>query len=90
MPDNLKFMILLKPSEMHEIIIRDAIPSINPIMLNKVEKEMKPKLFFDHKCRKAIRVVRFIYLLGAMRFLRSFSNLSFKPLAPQKCKRKTF
>ena len=34
-------MALLKPSEMHEIMIRDAIPNINPIMLRSVEKEIK-------------------------------------------------
>ena len=32
-------MTSLKPSETQEIIIRDDRPSINPIMLSKVEKE---------------------------------------------------
>ena len=66
MPDNLLFMALLNPSDTHEIMISDAIPSINPIMLSTVEKEIKPKLCLDRKCRKAIRVVRFIFLPGAL------------------------
>ena len=66
MPDNLDVMVSVKPSEMHEIMVRDAIPSINPIMLKKVENVIKPKLCFDRKCRMAIRVVRFIHFPDAL------------------------
>ena len=38
-PDNLLLIISLNPSDIHEIIIRDDIPNIKPIMLNIVEKE---------------------------------------------------
>ena len=43
-PDNLLLITSLNPSDMQEIIIRDDIPSIKPIMLNIVEKEISPKL----------------------------------------------
>jgi hypothetical protein len=39
---------------------------MRPKMLRIVEKEMNPKLCLDRRCRRAIRVVRFIYLHGAL------------------------
>mgnify|MGYP003711465243 FL=1 len=51
---------------MQEIIIREAIPIVRPIILRTVEKEMKPKLCFDRKCRKATRVVSFIIFPDAL------------------------
>ena len=56
---------LLPASDTYEIIMRDEIPIINPMILRTVEKEIKPKLCFDRKCRIAIRVVKFIYLPDA-------------------------
>ena len=41
MPDNLELIASLKPSDTQEIIIREAMPSIKPIILSKVEKEIK-------------------------------------------------
>jgi hypothetical protein len=64
-PDNLLLITSLNPSDIHEIIIRDDIPSIKPIMLKIVEKEIKPKLWLERRCRRAIRVVRFICLHAA-------------------------
>ena len=51
---------------MQEIIIREAIPIVRPIILRTVEKEMKPKLCFDCKCRMATRVVSFIIFPDAL------------------------
>ena len=66
MPDNLELMTSLKPSDTQEIIIREEIPSIKPIMLRVVEKEIKPKLCPDHRWRKAIRDRNFIFLHYAL------------------------
>ena len=51
---------------MQDIIIREAIPIVRPIILKIVEKETKPKPCFDRKCRRATRVVRFIIFPDAL------------------------
>ena len=42
---------------MQEMIISDETPIINPIILNIVENEIKPKLYRDRRCLIAMRVV---------------------------------
>ena len=65
-PDSLKLTISENPLEIQEIIIREAIPIVRPIILKIVEKEMKPKLCFDRRCRRATRVVSFIIFPDAL------------------------
>ena len=47
----------MNPLEMQEMIISDETPIINPIILNIVENEIKPKLYRDRRCLIAMRVV---------------------------------
>ena len=64
-PDNLKLIISENPREIQEIIIKDAIPIVNPITLNIVENDIKPKLCRDRRCLIAMRVVSFTILPDA-------------------------
>ena len=64
-PDSLKLTISENPLEMQEMVIKDAIPMVNPITLKIVENDIKPKLCRDRRCRIAMRVVNFTILPDA-------------------------
>ena len=63
--DNFILTISEKPRDIQEMMIRDAMPIVKPIMLKIVENDIKPKLCRDPKCRIAMRDVRFTNLPAA-------------------------
>ena len=63
--DSFELIISENPLEIEEMIIREAMPIVRPIILKIVENEIKPKVYLDRRCRIAMRVVSFTVLADA-------------------------